>query len=261
MVPSDVEPGLGLVSLGRSWGFRPRGLPTAAEASRLLQAAVALGIRFFDTAPAYGVSEEILGDFLRSLRPEMRSRLIIATKCGEEWIGAAESTVVDHSYETLCRSVDRSLSRLSTVELLQVHKASVQVLTDEGVRRALGYARSRGITAFGASVTDLEAAHVVLSDPLFSYLQFPFNFDRRELEPIFHSARKAGRRLIVNRPFAMGSLLYDRQGKPRGKEALQETLRFILRRRFHGVVLFGTSSEDHLREVVEVFRKEISDLP
>ena len=64
-----VELGLGLVSLGRQWGVRDVDPPNEADAAALLECAVALGIRVFDTAPAYGSSEERLGRFLTSLLP------------------------------------------------------------------------------------------------------------------------------------------------------------------------------------------------
>ena len=63
----DVSLGLGLVSFGRRWGFRTGEPPPPEEGRALLRHALGRGIRFFDTAPAYGASEIILGDFLREI--------------------------------------------------------------------------------------------------------------------------------------------------------------------------------------------------
>ena len=208
----------------------------------------------FDTAPCYGSSEEKLGVFLRSLPAERRSQLVIATKCGEEWIEESRSTKVDHSYDALCRSIDRSLSQLSVVDLLQIHKATAEVVEDKEVLRALDYARSRGIVEVGASVKDIEAARRTLANPLFSYIQFPFNLDHPALETIFDMATGLGRKLIVNRPLAMGTLVLHGQGHHRGTQAVSEAFRFILQFRFSGVLLMGTSSEEHLRQNSAAFR-------
>lgn len=91
----DVSLGLGLVSLGRRWGFRPGEPPSPEQGRDLLRHAVARGIRFFDTAPAYGASEIILGDFLREIG-DRRGELTIATKMGEHWIDAESGTRADH---------------------------------------------------------------------------------------------------------------------------------------------------------------------
>jgi aryl-alcohol dehydrogenase-like predicted oxidoreductase len=47
-----IELGLGLVSLGRTWGVRDVAPPSEADGTALLQRAITLGIRVFDTAPA-----------------------------------------------------------------------------------------------------------------------------------------------------------------------------------------------------------------
>jgi aryl-alcohol dehydrogenase-like predicted oxidoreductase len=79
-----IELGLGLVSIGRRWGVRDVAPPPAEEAIALIEAAVAAGIRFFDTAPAYGASEDLLGRALRGGGFDA-SRVTIATKFGEHW--------------------------------------------------------------------------------------------------------------------------------------------------------------------------------
>jgi aryl-alcohol dehydrogenase-like predicted oxidoreductase len=133
------------------------------------------------------------------------------------------------------------------VDLLQIHKATASVVTDKGVLKALEYARSRGIPAFGASVKDVEAARCTLANPAFSYVQFPYNLENRSLAVVFELAAVSGVRLIINRPFAMGALL------PAGAAGVATSLRFVLEQDFAGMILMGTSSEEHLRENVAAF--------
>ncbi|MGH8733641.1 MAG: aldo/keto reductase, partial [Burkholderiales bacterium] len=130
-----IELGLGLLSIGRPWGARGESPPSESEALALLQKAASLGIGFFDTAPAYGASEAILGRFLRH-----DDRAFVATKMGEWWNAASGASTVDHRYESLKRSIDRSLELLGRIDLLQVHKATAENLQSADVARAIEYA-------------------------------------------------------------------------------------------------------------------------
>src|SRR5258705_4200213 len=72
---------LGTVELGLPYGLGVAGeakQPTFEQAERLVHAALDKGIRFIDTARAYGDSEEILGRCLAG-RP---AELILTTKVG-----------------------------------------------------------------------------------------------------------------------------------------------------------------------------------
>ena len=227
-----VELGLGLLSIGRPWGVRREAAPSEDAALELLREAVALGIRFFDTAPAYGASEAILGRFLRS----SKAHLYVATKMGEWWDGKAST--VDHRYEALKSSIDRSLELLGRIDLLQVHKSTAGNLRSTDVARAIEYARSQGIREFGASVSDLEAAHAAADSGWCSYLQFPFSRANTALAPVFPLARERGLKIIVNRPLAMGAL----------SGTAAEAFAFVRVQKFSGVVLTGTKSTAHLRE-------------
>jgi aryl-alcohol dehydrogenase-like predicted oxidoreductase len=232
-----IELGLGLISIGRPWGRRREPPPPERDALALLEKALALGIRFMDTAPAYGASEAILGRFLRA-RPDC----FVATKMGEWWDAASGSSTVDHRYEALKRSIDRSLELLGRIDLLQLHKATAQNLPSADISRAIEYARTCGIRHFGASVPDLAAADAASRTGWCSYLQLPFNRANTGLAPVFPLARKSSLKLIVNRPFAMGELAPG-----------AEPFAFIRTMDFSGVVLTGTKSAAHLAENYDAF--------
>ena len=129
-------------------------------AHAVVERAWQLGIRYFDTAPLYGVglSERRLG---AALRDKPRSEFAVSTKVGRllrpgesEWHGApALVDYFDFSYDAALRSLDGSLERLGLdrVDVALVHDPddhfdesvagsfrALRGLRDEGVVRAIG---------------------------------------------------------------------------------------------------------------------------
>ncbi|GIT79696.1 oxidoreductase [Leifsonia sp. LS1] len=116
-----------------------------ADAEATVHAALADGIRFFDTAPHYGAgaSERRLGAALRGVD---RDTVSIATKVGRRIVdahgdpvpvgGSGADTVGDLSADGVLRSVEGSLRRLGTdrIDVLYLHDP---VDVDEALREAI----------------------------------------------------------------------------------------------------------------------------
>lgn len=158
---------------------------TDAEADAILQAAWDGGVRYYDTAPLYGLglSETRLNRFLRD---KPREEYTLSTKvgrllrpCGPEardgfgkWFEVpARTEVYDYSYDGVMRSLEFSLERLGVdrVDLLFAHdidvpnqgsRANVDAKVDQlmaGGYHALERMRNEGvIKAFGAGVNEWE---------------------------------------------------------------------------------------------------------
>jgi aryl-alcohol dehydrogenase-like predicted oxidoreductase len=244
-----VELGLGLVSLGREWGVHKGQPPSRDDAMVLLAAAVRLGVRFFDTAPAYGASEVLLGEYLAQAGPGARD-LTIATKMGEHWSGGDLLTIVDHGYDALRRSLDQSLKRLGRIDLLQIHMGTAENLASHDVLRGVEYARTLGIKRFGASLKTIEALKVACGAGVYGYVQFPFNRAVPELAPAFDMLRAHKMLPIVNRPLAMGAVVADTDSKA---QAIAQAFAFVRQHMTDGVILTGTRSSQHLAESVAAF--------
>lgn len=251
MSRNATQLGLGLIGIGKPWGHAPRPVPSEPEARALLEFAFGLGIRYFDTAPSYGdgVSEERLGQYIRSLNAEQRAAVTIATKMGEHWDRQTGQPYADHTFDALRRSLDRSIERLGRIDVLQLHKTTPGALRSAAVNRAWEYALSLGITRFGPSASDLESAMMALDDRRFGVLQAPFNVSHTLFAEAIDRAVANGVCVAVNRPFAMGALAAAGKDK-------REAFRFVLARR-PAVVLTGTVSPEHLRENWEAFQAEL----
>jgi aryl-alcohol dehydrogenase-like predicted oxidoreductase len=249
-IASHIEFGLGLIGIGRPWGFANPEVPGESQAIALLEKAYALGVRYFDTAPSYGVSEQRLGRFLAGLASGERASVRIATKFGEHWDANRGEPFVDHSFDVLKRSLDESIAHLGRIDFLQLHKTTPAVLGSADLERAWQYARSLGIEAIGASVSDLESARLAIASESYSILQFPYNVGQQTFGEVLERAAGRGMKLAINRPFGMGRLLYENRELTK-----RDAFGYILEKRFDGVILSGTKSPEHLQENWDAFSK------
>jgi aryl-alcohol dehydrogenase-like predicted oxidoreductase len=255
MPHNDITLGLGLIGIGREWGHAAIHVPEEADVLAFLNGAYDLGVEYFDTAASYGSSEERLGKFLRTLSGEQRDRITVSTKFGDHWDDRTQNSYVDHSFDALRASLDRSFARLGKIDILQLHKTTPQVLKSDDLKRALDYARGKGVSVFGASVSDVESGRMVCESDVFSLIQCPYNTENTKFGEIIDLAEEKHKLVLVNRPFGMGKMLYNGAQEALDKNTRQiEAYKFILQKKFHGYILSGTKSLKHLRENLEAFQ-------
>ncbi|MDC0262316.1 aldo/keto reductase, partial [Planctomycetaceae bacterium] len=73
--------GFGSFKIGRNQGIKyPSGyeLPTDQECERLLNGILDLGINLIDTAPAYGIAEQRLGQLLSQFPSKRRDEIVLS---------------------------------------------------------------------------------------------------------------------------------------------------------------------------------------
>jgi aryl-alcohol dehydrogenase-like predicted oxidoreductase len=255
--PINVQLGLGLISIGKEWGQIKSAVPEEKEALQFLEFAYQAGFTFFDTAPSYATSEARLGKFLKTLTPEERQKITIASKFGDHWNNQAGTAYVDHSYDALCASLDKTLSLLGKLDLLQLHKTTPEVLRSIAFRKALEYAQNLGITTFGASISDEESGLMVCEAESLSAIQLPYNASNTSFEKVIDRAIERNKFVLINRPYNMGALL--QLGHETGNEQKQvAAYRLILQKNFRGIILTGTKSRQHLSENLRAFNAAIS---
>ena len=250
--------GCGLIRIGRVWGVGNNNIPSEKEVQIFLESAYMQGIRFFDTAPSYGLSEDRLGHFLKNLTNKQRISVSVATKFGEHWDDRKNIPYTNHSYDSLVASLNNSFNKLGSINLLQLHKATKNLLRSSDVAEALAEAKLMGVENIGASISDKETGFAFSSDPRFSYLQLPFNQDNPILLPVIAQAIKNNQQIIFNRPLAMGAIT-EGKDKLEKKTAIQDAYEFILKTSATGVILTGTASAEHLKENLSAFKKAVSD--
>ncbi len=253
--PGEIRIALRLIGIGRPWGHVPGEVPSERDARIFLDFAFQAGIRYFDTAPSYGSSEERLGGFLRSLSPDERASLSVATKFGEHWNAAAGQPFVDHSHAALARSLDRSLELLGEVDVLQLHKTTPDVLRSDDLERAWDRARALGIPQLGVSVSDAESAAIGHTSRRYQMMQFPLNSGDLRFAQTVRDIQSEDMWAAINRPFGMGKLIAH-ASQPGARRV--EAFRFVISMGFRGVVLSGTKSAEHLAENLAAFDEAIA---
>jgi aryl-alcohol dehydrogenase-like predicted oxidoreductase len=198
---------------------------------RLLDAFVAAGFNFIDTADAYslwvpghkgGESETIIGNWLR--RRGLRDQVIIATKVGVE-MGPGESGL---SKAYIMRAVERSLQRLNTeyIDLYQSHRDDSDTPIDETLEAYQQLVREGKVRVIGASnfsaarlaeARRISAAH---GYPRYESLQPWYNlYDREKFEgELADYCRKEGLGVIPYFSLASGFLTgkYRQEGDLKG---------------------------------------------
>jgi aryl-alcohol dehydrogenase-like predicted oxidoreductase len=184
-----------------SWWGKPR-FPEI-QAARLVDAAIAGGVTFFDTGASYsgGNAEPRLG---RVLKGRDLSGLVIATKAGTFADGGTIGR--DFSPAAIVASAERSLRNLGldVLPLLQLHGPATSELTDE-LREALQGLKARGLVcALGVNSFDPAVIEYVIGLPDFDVVMVDYNVLRPEREPLIARAAAAGKGVLAGMALAMG---------------------------------------------------------
>nr|WP_304955381.1 aldo/keto reductase [uncultured Acetatifactor sp.] len=156
-VPEASAIGLGcmrITSLGNEKALR-----------ELVETSMEAGINFFDHADIYAKGEAE-AEFGRILTPELRSRMVIQTKCA-----IRPGICYDFSREHILEAVDGSLKRLNIdyIDILLLHRPDA-LMEPEEVAEAFDSLKKAGkVRAFGVSnhnPMQMELLNSCLSEPL-----------------------------------------------------------------------------------------------
>ena len=223
--------GLGVAHLGGAWGRVP-----ADVAQATLQAAWDGGLRYFDTAPWYGLglSEHRLGSFLID---QPRDSFAVTTKVGRVLHRPADPKTFEnsswpgglpfefeftYSYDGVMRAYEQSLQRLglNTIDALLIHdpdevlhgdqyEVRMKELENGGIK-ALEALKAQGqIKAIGMGLTTTEALSTAGTRvPLdFAIVAMPYTLLDQSALPALAEFARRGTSIIIGAPFASGILV------------------------------------------------------
>lgn len=198
--------GFGAFKIGRNQAIKydqPYDLPDMAQVQLLINDLIASGVTYFDTAPAYGLSEERLGATL----PKNCAGLAVSTKIGEVFENG--KSTYDFTQAGIRQSIQTSLKRLGKeqLDLVYIHSNgddmhilqqteavhTLQDLKAQGIIRAIGFS---GKTTQGAQ------ASLAWADAL----MVEYHLEDRSHEKVMRMAADCGIGVVVKKGLASGRL-------------------------------------------------------
>jgi len=233
-----------------------------AEAVRVLQRAVELGVNFIDTADAYGpfVSEQLIK---KALHP-YADGLVIATKAGLSRQGPNIWTPLGRA-EYLRQQVELSLRHLGVdrIDLLQLHRIDPKVPLAESLGALTDLQKEGKIRHIGLSEVSVEQFEQARKLAKIVSVQNLFNLTNRSAEPLLEHVTKLGIGFIPWFPLATGKLAgsggpLDALARKHQATPSQLALVWLLKRSPVMLPIPGTSSVGHLEENVAGAELELS---
>ena len=238
------------------------------KAKKLLTTAYNSGIRHFDTAPGYGIAEEILAEWLNENESES---LLLSTKWGYTYVAdfdpdATIHEVKEHSLEKLNEQWAKSSQLFRNIGIYQIHSATLDsgVLENEAVIKRLFELKKDHHIEIGLSSTGDNQKEIILkaltiqndNQDLFDSFQLTYNlFDQSILDI---KEQLQSKKIIVKEALANGRILKESYNKnfdylnalatkyKVGIDAI--ALRFVIDSLEPFSVLSGATEVSHIKE-------------
>ena len=209
----------------------------AATAKVLMAAAADMGVNFLDSARAYSVSEQYLGDALVGIR----DRFIIATKSGAM------------TKEAMERDIQISLDNFHTdyIDLYQLHNPKPsdveRIIGPGGALDALREAKAAGkIGHIGVTLHSKELFAQFLNYDWVETIMFPYNIVETQAQELIAACKEKNIGFICMKPMAGGAL-----------DDGHIAMRFLAQNENIGIIIPGMASVAELEQNVASYaRKE-----
>jgi aryl-alcohol dehydrogenase-like predicted oxidoreductase len=222
--------GLGTAALGRPQYINVRinnnensDLETFRQQSfSVLEEAYALGVRYFDTAPGYGLAEALVLEWLQT---KDDNTIEVATKWGYTYTANFDKNakiheIKEHSFEKLKQQWNFSKQLLPYLKVYQIHSATLEtgVLENTAVLTHLAFLKKThhlkiGLTTTGTNQVEvIKKAQTILVDgaSLFDTFQVTYNFLDQSLQKIANELILQNKQIIIKEALANGRVFRNK---------------------------------------------------
>ena len=233
-----------------------------AEAIKVLQRAVELGVNFIDTADSYGpnVSEELIAEALYPYP----SGLVIATKGGFLRTGPNQWTInshPDHLKEALEGSLDRL--QLDSIDLYQLHRIDPQVPFEKTLEFLQGVQEEGLVKHIGLSEVSVEEIKKAEEYVEVVSVQNKYSHDYRKWESVLEYCEETGKAFIPWNPMNAGNVdkmtTIEKVADKVGATPHQLALAWLLYHSPNNLLIPGTGSVKHLEENLKAEQIELTE--
>ena len=233
-----------------------------AEAIRVLQRAVELGVNFIDTADSYGphISEELIA---KALYP-YKEGLIIATKGGLLRTGP-DVWPVDASPAHLQKALEGSLKRLKLeqIDLYQLHRIDPIVPAEKSFEFLQKAQQEGKIKHIGLSEVDVDVIKKAQEFFEVTSVQNMYSIDNRKWEAVLQYCKAHNIAFIPWYPLGGGNVSAQEKLKKVAEKhdstIHQIALNWLLNHAENILLIPGTSSVEHLEENMKLSSIELSE--
>ena len=240
--------------------FYAKGLDTLSRAYEL-------GIRYFDTAPGYGIAEKLIIDWLATHKEKPAE---VATKWGYTYtanfdINAEVHEVKEHSIGKLNEQWEQSRLLSPQLSTYQIHSATFEsgVLENQQVLERLNALKNEfnliiGLTTTGDNQAEVlkKAMHIkVNGEELFGAFQVTYNIFDQSTFDVCSEIVNDGKRIIIKEALANGRVFPNEKYKV-GIDAV--ALRFSVDSLSPFSVLSGAANIGQLSENLKALSFQLS---
>ena len=280
--------GLGTAAIGRPQYINVRTKPGndisfsqfKENGMALLNRAYAHGVRYFDTAPGYGLAETLLGEWLSTHDdPTIR----VATKWGYTYVAnfdpdAKIHEVKEHSVTKLNEQWNQSKQLLPYLNLYQIHSATLDsgVLDNDDIHHRLHELKISHNLKIGLTSTGVDQRKIIekaleiniAGQPLIDSFQITYNIFDQSLDSMIPILKSENRQVIIKEALANGRVFISSSANLLQLSQLAKkydvgidavALRFCQDSIQPDMVLSGASLIDHLEGNLQALNFHLSE--
>ncbi|MDD5431187.1 MAG: aldo/keto reductase [Candidatus Pacebacteria bacterium] len=200
---------LGTVQFGLDYGINnPNGKPPKEKSLEMLKFAYESGIRFFDTAAAYGNAEEILGEFIE--KNNLKGKIFITSKLAPNIISENEKDIKG----VVENELRKTLAKLHVDKLYGYYLHTPSYVYNKEIMAALQNCKNKGLTEnIGVSIYEEKDALYAAELPV-DIIQIPYSvFDQRLNKTNFFEIAKKNKIKVFARSAFLQGLLFMEENK------------------------------------------------
>jgi len=221
-----MQLGLGTAAIGRPQYLNLRTEKSAhtnldefrQNGFHVLEEAYKLGVRYFDTAPGYGLAENLLIDWLRT---KDDNTIKLATKWGYTYVANFDANaevheVKEHSVTKLNEQWQISKALLPYLSVYQIHSATLEtgVLENDSILNQLAFLKEEFNLQIGLTTTGFNQVEVLKKGldvqidgkQLFDAFQCTYNILDQSISEINIVLKNENKTLIIKEALANGRL-------------------------------------------------------